>query len=63
MPPAGRQWINLADAALYTAKREGRDRWVGVADVDGLPPEQLRDDLAASGQMPRGVRLLRASAD
>lgn len=53
--------VQLADAALYLAKREGRDRWVGVAGAPGIPPERLNDNLAADGQLPAGLSVLRST--
>lgn len=39
--------IDVADGALYEAKRTGRDRWVGVVSADaGLDAEALRELLA-----------------
>ncbi len=43
--PTWEQALALADAALYRAKAEGRDRWVGVA---AAPPEALASPNAFS---------------
>jgi len=54
--------LNLADAALYTAKREGRNRWVGVLDGNALPPQRLHEDLTEGGELPAGLNLRRGPA-
>ncbi|RZL86452.1 MAG: GGDEF domain-containing protein, partial [Variovorax sp.] len=45
-PDTPRAWgwdatLSLADAALYAAKAQGRDGYVGVLRADGLRPEEL----------------------
>jgi diguanylate cyclase (GGDEF)-like protein len=52
--------LNLADAALYAAKREGRNRWVGVLDGNALSAEQLQQGLVGDGsELPEGLNLVR----
>jgi diguanylate cyclase (GGDEF)-like protein len=50
--------IDLADAALYQAKKAGRDAWVGLLEAEAAGDEALRADLrlaladwAASGRL------------
>ncbi len=47
--------LALADAALYAAKREGRNRWVGVQSAHGAPVSYLIASLNAGLQDPRMV--------
>ena len=52
--------VDLADAALYAAKREGRNRWVGALTVTPQLLTTLQRDLAAAPQtLPDGLELLR----
>jgi diguanylate cyclase (GGDEF)-like protein len=39
-----RQVVDLADAALYEAKRAGRNAWVGLLRAEAESEEQLRED-------------------
>jgi len=66
--PAAFAWhevVAAADAALYAAKRAGRNRWLGVAQAGGADAESLRGLLALPaeqwGSQP-GLEL-QASAD
>ena len=48
-PEAPRAWdwdatLSLADAALYAAKAQGRDGYVGALRADGLRPDELGPD-------------------
>jgi len=48
-PAAPKAWdwdatLSLADAALYAAKSQGRDGYVGVLGADGLRPDELGPD-------------------
>jgi diguanylate cyclase (GGDEF)-like protein len=47
--------LALADAALYAAKREGRNRWVGVQSAQGAPVSYLIASLNAGLHDPRMV--------
>jgi hypothetical protein len=55
--------VNIADQALYRAKREGRDRWVGLVATDEVRRDGVErrathdlDDMIATGE----VTLLRS---
>ena len=57
-PMAPRAWdwdatLNLADGALYAAKAQGRDGFVGACMADGLPPDEAPDSLRAWLGEPR----------
>ena len=57
-PEAPRAWgwdatLRLADAALYAAKTQGRDGYVGALRADGLPPDGLGLDTDAWLAEPR----------
>ncbi|MCE4540229.1 diguanylate cyclase [Pelomonas sp. P7] len=57
-PQAPRAWdwdatLSLADAALYAAKEQGRDGYVGVVGADGVRPKGLCLDDAAWLTEPR----------
>jgi diguanylate cyclase (GGDEF)-like protein len=50
--------VNLADAALYTVKRKGRNGWIGVLGCQAIPLEELQnwirrplEEWMASGQI------------
>ena len=50
--------LRVADAALYRAKREGRDRWIGLgpgrmAAFDACQPEASIEALEAQGCLAR----------
>jgi diguanylate cyclase (GGDEF)-like protein len=52
--------VNLADAALYLAKQEGRRRWVGVLDAGALGEEALHRQRPVQPWLaPGGVTVLR----
>ncbi len=64
-PEAPQAWdwdatLSLADAALYAAKEQGRDGYVGALRASGLRPDELGLDTAAWTTEPR--LLLRRSA-
>ena len=52
----------LADAALYAAKREGRNRWVGVLTAQMAHPAELIAALNAGLPEPR-MHLVRGGPD
>jgi diguanylate cyclase (GGDEF)-like protein len=57
-PEAPRAWgwdatLSLADAALYVAKAQGRDGYVGTLRADGLRPETLDLDADDWTKEPR----------
>lgn len=46
--PSWERVVNLADAALYKAKRNGKNRWIGIQPTpaaSSVPPIQLQVDL------------------
>ncbi len=48
MSPRAWDWdatLNLADGALYAAKAQGRDGFVGACQADGLVPDEAPDSL------------------
>jgi hypothetical protein len=50
--------LAVADAALYAAKREGRNRWVGVVQGRGAPfaiAQSLHADLACEARVLRST--------
>jgi len=57
--------LSLADAALYAAKAQGRDGYVGALRADGLKPEELGPDTETWMNEPRLQvrRSVRASAE
>ncbi|WP_162247830.1 ligand-binding sensor domain-containing diguanylate cyclase [Pelomonas sp. Root1237] len=57
-PEAPRAWdwdatLSLADAALYAAKAQGRDGYLGVLRADGLRPDELALDADTWPDEPR----------
>jgi diguanylate cyclase (GGDEF)-like protein len=56
-----RACLGLADSALYAAKAQGRDGYVGAIRADGLSPRDAPDGLAAWGLQTRLV--VASSAD
>jgi diguanylate cyclase (GGDEF)-like protein len=57
-PEAPRAWdwdatLSLADAALYAAKAQGRDGYVGALSADGLRPDELGPDTEPWPDEPR----------
>jgi diguanylate cyclase (GGDEF)-like protein len=57
-PEAPRAWgwdatLSLVDAALYAAKAQGRDSYVGTLRADGLRPDQLAPDTETWMKEPR----------
>ncbi|WP_056268123.1 MULTISPECIES: ligand-binding sensor domain-containing diguanylate cyclase [unclassified Roseateles] len=57
-PEAPRAWdwdatLSLADAALYAAKAQGRDGYVGALRADGLRPDELGPDTDTWMNEPR----------
>jgi diguanylate cyclase (GGDEF)-like protein len=50
--------LAVADAALYAAKREGRNRWVGVVQGRGTPfaiAQSLSGELECEARVVRGT--------
>ena len=63
--PRAEHWseaVALADAALYAAKREGRNRWVGVLTAQMAHPAELIAALNAGLPEPR-MHLVRGGPD
>ncbi|MBA3931274.1 MAG: GGDEF domain-containing protein, partial [Xanthomonas sp.] len=53
--------LDLADAALYAAKRSGRNAWAGVVDAGGLDESALRQRRSGTEWLEGGeLRLLRS---
>ena len=53
--PASLDWervVEIADQCLFTAKRGGRDAWVGVYPSDDAPAEHIIQVLATEGLRP-----------
>ncbi len=66
-PEAPRAWdwdatLSLADAALYAAKAQGRDGYVGALRADGLRPEALGPDTETWMKHPR-LQIRRSSCE
>lgn len=56
------QVVDLADAAVYAAKRRDRDRWIVLSPAEGLRPSDLPDLLDAARHRldaPETLRLVR----
>lgn len=50
--------VELADSALYQAKRSGRDCWYGVLDAGSLSPQSLVALHPSGDALPKGLHLV-----